>query len=144
MKEEKTKKKRSLLNKLTLVSFILLCLTGFLFYLSYRINAWEESFSLRDDFHISLYRKGNDCRLAFFNVKNYPYTGSVVTHDTKIRGFGDFLGIYYRHLSSVEEERKGEDIWWTLYISLWWLVVLFSILPSLFLYKRFISEQKTS
>ncbi len=130
MKKQKAKKKRLLLNILTLVSFILLCLTGFLFYLSYRITAWEESFSLRDDFHISLYRKANDCRLAFFNVKNYPYTGSVVSNDTKIRGFGNFLGIYYRNLSSEE------GILWTLYISLWWPAVLFSISPGLFLYRK--------
>ncbi len=37
MKKQKAKKKHSLLIILTLASFILLCLTGFLFYLSYRI-----------------------------------------------------------------------------------------------------------
>lgn len=135
MKKQKAKKKRSLLNMLTLLSFILLCLTGLLFYLSYRINASEESFSLRDNFHISLYRKGDDCRLAFFNVKDYPYTGSIVGFGgewPKTIGFGDFLGIYYRHHSLSSEG----DIWWTLCISLWWPVVLFSISPSLFLYRK--------
>ena len=37
MKKPKAKKKRLLLRILILVSFILLCLTGSLFYLSYRI-----------------------------------------------------------------------------------------------------------
>ncbi len=131
MKKQKAKKKRSLLNILTLLSFILLCLTGLLFYLSYRIDAWGESFSLRDDFHISLYRRENDCRLAFFNEKNYPYVGGSVGPDTKVRGL-NFLGIYYRHYRLSSEG----DIWWTLCISLWWPVVLFSILPGLFLYRK--------
>jgi len=134
MEKKTAKKKRSLLNTLTVVSFILLCLTGLLFYLSYRINAWEESFSLRDDFHISLYGKGNGCHLAFFTEKNYPYTGSVIKLGEmewpKIRGFGYSWGIYYRHFTWPEEKQ------WTLYISLWWPVVLFSILPGLFLYRK--------
>jgi hypothetical protein len=132
--QQKAKKKRSLLNILTLMSLILLCLTGFLFYLSYRINAWEESFSLRDDFHISLYRRGKGCNLAFFTEKESPYTGSIVKLSgmewPKIRGFGYTWGIYYRHFTWPEEKQ------WTLYISLWWPVVLFSILPGLFLYRK--------
>ena len=132
MKEQRIKKKQLLFNILTLLSFILLCLTILLFYLSYKINAWEQSFSLSNDFHISLYRKGNDCRLAFFNVKNYPYTGSIVGLGgewPKTIGFGNFLGLYYRHFTWPKETL------WTLYISLWYPLILFGILPVFFLYR---------
>ena len=45
---------------------------------------------------------------------------------------GDLPGIYYRHFESWKEQRP----WWTLRVALWYPIVLFAVLPTMWMIRR--------
>jgi hypothetical protein len=87
--------------------------------------------------HISLFANikvtalNNDggCLIAF-NDK-YPYGGSVigVAGDNSVieNGF-DWFGVYFRSFNTAGKN----DLSWTLKFSLWYLIILFGVLPAIF------------
>ena len=71
--------------------------------------------------------------LAFYSGPSGPYTGSIIAITgpetprdlvPKIKGFGMFAGVYYRHITFHDGR-----VLWTLLIGAWYPIVLFSILP---------------
>jgi hypothetical protein len=77
----------------------------------------------------------------FFNDAEYgPYHGSIIaisdgkgnTPTVSLTGFGETLGIYYRHIRWL---RSGGVIW-TLAISLAYPLVIFGILPAAWIWFR--------
>ena len=100
------------------------------------INAWDHRLTLNDNFHVGIWalRSWNPC-LVFFNDADGPYRGSIMglvddngnrfPRDLEEWGFGDSAGMYFRHFLW----RKSNATLWTLAISLWYLIALFTILP---------------
>ncbi len=115
-----------------LVSLIPFGLSVVLFAASYRVDPTKTRISLGDNFHVSLLvRRDIDARIVFFNNAGYgPYQGSLVAVGAvgsppqeypKRVGFGDWLGIYYRHF------RWPDEVLWTLSVSLWYPMVFFAL-----------------
>jgi hypothetical protein len=91
-------------------------------------DAWHHRVSITPTFHIGVWNIGLDSRLVFFNDAEYgPYRGSIVglagNEYPHTRGFGDTLGIYYRHFT------WPDSVLWTLAVSLWYPILLFSLWP---------------
>ncbi len=106
------------------VSLALLAVAAFAFVGSHAVDPWKHRISLTDDFHVTLWGHVVDARIVFFNDAEYgPYRGSIIglagDSDLKERGFGDFLGIYYRHF------QWPNSVLWTWMVSLWYPVALF-------------------
>lgn len=89
--------------------------------------------SLGSELHVAVASNwgGN---LVFFN-QAVPYTGSLVSiaGDKSVveRGWTGY-GIYFR---SIEHTNKDQT-WWTLMVSLWYPVIIFGILPGLFVVQK--------
>jgi hypothetical protein len=75
---------------------------------------------------------GRDARLVIFNLSFGPYCGGIVGVGTRVSGFGDTLGIYYRRLTSADIPGS----WWTLRISLAYPLVVAVVLPLVWLLQR--------
>ncbi|QDT99913.1 hypothetical protein V144x_54270 [Gimesia aquarii] len=95
---------------------------------------WRHRVSFRHDFHVSVWR----CNIAFFNDVEYgPYHGSVLFLDNdysdldRLDHWGPSFGIYYRYF----RWRDGVVLW-TLMIGLWYPLLLFMILPAVWLRRR--------
>jgi hypothetical protein len=85
--------------------------------------------SLGKYFHIAVTDnwRGN---LVLFN-QDSPYTGSIIkfTGDKTIDEWGlTGWGIYFRHITNSVQH----SVWWTLIISLWYPIIIFGILPAIF------------
>lgn len=100
-------------------------------------NKTELSFS--DNFHLMVTPGFNhvpDARLALFNVAEYgPYRGSIIALDNgshlQSAEFNGTLAIYFRHF-----RWPNGDVLWTLSVTLWYFVALFSILPGVWVVRR--------
>jgi hypothetical protein len=90
--------------------------------------------SFNDSFHVRLICQGFDARIAFFSDAEYgPYRGSLIglqDSDGMLEPplesqivFGDSWGIYYRYF------QWSDSRLWTLTLSLWYPVILFSTIP---------------
>ena len=130
MSEETKKPKRPVG---LVISLLLLGLSIAAFAVSGNVNPYECNLSLIDGFHVSLHARGADARIVFFSDAEYgPYQGSMIRvgargaspspTEPKVRGFGDFLGIYYRHIRWPEDGTL-----WTLDISLWYPIGIFGL-----------------
>lgn len=94
------------------------------------MNPWDHRLSVGQHFHVSVWGGDWDIRLVFFNDADYgPYRGSTISVDgnpplRRELYFGDTAGVYYRYFGLA-----GSALW-TLMVSIWYPVALFSILPS--------------
>ncbi len=125
-----------------LVVSVLLLLAGF------AANPLERRLSVTQDFHICLWRHRDvDVRLVFFNDHEYgPYLGSIlgIVDDQgnvhpPLAGescWGDCCGIYWRHFRWREAWGRADPVLWTLMVSLWYPLILLSILPVLWFWQQ--------
>ena len=122
-----------------ILSTVLLGLTTILFIGclcdAFDIDPRVHHLSITDDFHVAVWRGS----IAFFNKADEPYGGSVIclsdsTHPPRMdkAGFGFTLGIYYRYFRFWD---SGEVIW-TVMVSLAYPAVIFGILPTTWLWRR--------
>ncbi len=126
----------------TLVSTLLLACSLALFIAGWHVDAYNHSIHVRDDFHIGLVHRDFDTGIAFFSDEFGPYNGGVIALTAKgdpspfekKLGF-DAWGIYYRYFKFriVDPGR----VLWTLRISLWYPIAVFSILPSIWLARKY-------
>lgn len=105
-----------------------------------RSATWDRgvAISLSEDFHISLM----DGRLVFYNSLDYgPYQGSMLSMGgvdvPVVRGFGDWVGVYYRNIKWAD----GASLL-TLAVSLWYPLILFSVLAMIYETRRYISRRQ--
>ena len=120
---------RSRVPRSLIVWLILLLLSIALFAASYNVgDPRKRHISLSRGFHVSLTERGDfDARIVFFSDAEYgPYQGSLVSVSAvdgsepeypKSLGFGDLLGIYFRHF------RWPDQVLWTLAVSLWYPIL---------------------
>lgn len=94
-----------------------------LFALSFTIDPWSHQVSFTSDFHVTMYGKGVQSNITFFNDLDYgPYRGSTISlagpdDDPFLAehyGFGRSFGIYWRYFLW----KDGGKLW-TLMISVW-------------------------
>jgi hypothetical protein len=150
-------------NVASLVSTTLAVCTFALWLATFAVTPWDHKISLTKNFHVSVWKgfSGDTFgRLVIFNDAQYgPYRGSIMslggedTHETR-RGWhaGDYdvgqitftnldstsdklkacdlPGIYFRYWQMHDQERPL----WTLMISLWYPLFLFSILPVIWIF----------
>jgi len=112
----------------TLLSTALLCLTGGITLVGWLSTEQLHSFRITEGIHIGISGGSVGSRFVFYNNARYgPYTGSVVGlvgDDVPVqRGFGDSLGVYYRHFF------WPDHVVWTLAVTVWYPLVLFAIWP---------------
>ena len=138
---------------------------------TFAVSPWDHRVSLTDRFHVSVWSgfSGDTLgRLVIFNDAKYgPYRGSIMaiggegTHEefsglrisdydfgritfTNRNGTIDRLrlcdlpGIYFRHFDIHDQAHTL----WTIMISLWYPLVVFSILPAAWLFRRWRSRHK--
>jgi hypothetical protein len=115
--------------------FGFICLYAFVWISQPNSGTHWSHISFGQDIHIAV--TGNwGGNLVFFN-QTMPYTGSVMsfTGDNTLSEAGlTGGGIYFRHIKHTIEKDKD---WWTLMISLWYPIIIFGILPSVFVAKKF-------
>lgn len=114
---------------LSLGGFLLLALSGYI------TDAWHHRLSITRSFHIGVCNTGLDSRLVFFNDAEYgPYRGSIVglagNQSPHTNAFGDTLGVYYRHFT------WPDSVHWTLAVSMWYPILMFSAWPAWHLIAR--------
>jgi len=130
---------RRLFNALSLISAVYLLGTVNLWIWSFWADARTQSLSFANDFHVAAERG----RLSFFNDKDYgPYRGSIIAIVSeewpmerifsKHQAFGETLGIYYRYFRWAD----SGAVLWTLSISLIYPLILFSLLPAIWIVLR--------
>lgn len=160
-------------NGLSLVSAVFAGCTVILWLATFAITPWDHRVSLTDNFQISVwsgFRGDTFGRLVIFNDAKYgPYRGSIValggpdsrevrwgwhTADddydfgvityTNPNGtidrwrFCDLPGIYLRHFHFHDQQTL-----WTLMVSLWYPLILFSILPAAGFFHRWRSRDRS-
>ena len=109
------------------------------------VTPWDCSLSVTRDFHIGIWGGFDGPPLGgvvFFNNKDYgPYRGSVIvlsgergnsTVPPREIGWGPAYGIYYRHFHWLG---SGATLW-TLVVNIAYPLVLFSIMPAVWVWRR--------
>lgn len=118
---------RRAFNIVTLASTVLLAITIALWVMTFWLNPWDHYISLGSHFHISVWGNEHSIgRVVLFNSISYgPYRGSIINASAILSEahFGDTAGIYFRYF------RFHQGILWTLMLSLWYPLALFSIAP---------------
>jgi len=136
---------RRVFNAVSLVSAILLGCTVLLWAGAFVLNPWDHHVSLTRDFHMGVWG-GLDGpplgRMVFFNDDEYgPYRGSIVAlvddqgnppRTLTFVRWGDAYGIYYRYIHWSDSNATC----WTLMVSFAYPMILFGILPALWLWLR--------
>ena len=126
----------------------MLVITALLFLAGFVISPWDHYLSFGDGSHVSVWGRGIDSRIVFFNDAEYgPYRGSIIGFrdaDGKVfppleraEAFGDSWGIYYRYFEWSDSKL------WTLMVTLWYPIAFFAIMPSIGLL-RWIKLRRTS
>jgi hypothetical protein len=96
-------------------------------------NVYLSRALLHDSFHVAI-TQGGGGSLLFFNQPT-PYTGSIISFagdDTVTeRGLTGY-GIYFRLIKYLDKRETS----WTLMISLWYPIIMFFILPTVFAIKN--------
>gem|GEM_PF-5709135 len=160
----KRKESHRRFNVASLVSLVLAVFTLVLWLLTFAVTPWDHRISFTQNFHVSVWRGFSDDipgRLVFFNATNGPFVGGTIalssTNDPPpVRriwhlgknGFGhitilqrggeiserfcDLPGVYFRHIRWFNNYLPV----WTLAISFWCLFFLFSILPMVWIFRR--------
>jgi hypothetical protein len=95
----------------------------------------DSKLAFANGMYVCVRPNGLDPRLAIFNDPIGPYLGSIVglegTDSPKSEvAFGDFAGIYYRYFLFEDGETN-----WTLMVSLWYPLVLFACLPTIWIFR---------
>lgn len=149
----------------SLVSTLLAICTFGLWLATFAITPWDHKISLAQNFHVSVWKgfSGDTLgRLVIFNDAQYgPYRGSIMRlSDGNVQetcfgwhagdyDFGqiiftnqdhtidklkacDLPGIYFRHWQMHDQVHPL----WTLMVSLWYPLVVFSLLPVIWLFFR--------
>jgi hypothetical protein len=119
-----------------LASTLLLAVALVLFLSAFRESSHEPLVSHSPAFHFTATRGSlspPDARLAFFDSPMGPYSGSLVFLDfidegVQVDAFGDSMGVYYRRIRWPSGECN-----WTLMVSLWYPIIVFSILPGIWI-----------
>jgi hypothetical protein len=123
---------------------------------TFALNPWDHRFSLTNAFHVSVW-DGPEYpvvgSLVFFNNREYgPYRGSLIgisdTDGTSVPvldrkvAWGRSYGVYYRYFRWPEGH-----VLWTLMVSLWYPIILFSLLPAIWFWRRHahlkVAQQRT-
>jgi hypothetical protein len=161
---------RGKFNITSLVSLALAIFTLLLWLATFWINPWDQRISFTKSFHVGVWDGfGGDTlgRLVFFNNAEYgPYRGSIMgiggegTKETRWGwhtenyDFGqiiftnqngtvdrlrlcDLPGIYFRDIENHSYNRPL----WTLMVSLWYPLFLFSVLPVWWIFHRWCSRR---
>ncbi|MBN2445765.1 MAG: hypothetical protein JXO22_03515 [Phycisphaerae bacterium] len=72
-----------------------------------------------------------------------PYLGSIISLSPSTQptttGFGYVAGIYYRHHTWTWPQY---DTWWTLCMSSWYPIIIFAVLPTIWLLRRWLARQR--
>ncbi len=98
------------------------------------IHGGGQALSLGKHFHISL----EDGSIVFYNSDNYgPYRGSMLSMGfdpdaPTVNGFGMWAGIYLRDIRWPNGDRL-----WTLFVTLWYPVIIFGLGTTAYEYRRF-------
>jgi hypothetical protein len=97
-------------------------------------------FSLGNDFKITVTKDGGG-NVIFFN-QDAPIVGALVVdigeHTGSEEGWNS-LGIDYR----IVKDTRRSDSWWTLNFSIWYPIIIFSILPLVFFMRKWRAAMKT-
>ena len=132
---------RKIFSIASLISTILLGCTMLLWLGAFFVTPWDCSLSVTRDFHIGILGgfgfEGMPLgAVVFFSDKESgPYHGSILALDTvplREVGWGPEYGIYYRHFRWLDSGK----ILWTLMVSLAYPLLLFSIMPAVWLWRR--------
>lgn len=134
-------------NAATLFSSVMLGVTIALFGAGHVLNPWDHYLSFGNESHIGLWGHGFDTRIVWFNNEEYgPYRGSIISTidaDGNVLDHEEWFvwwGVYYRYF------RWSETKLWTLMVSLWYPLAVFSIIPAFrllsYVYRR--SDSKPS
>ena len=93
----------------------------------------------------------NDKNISKFGFMNYGIKSGSWTHSTRMIGCATndqtsediFLGygIFFWKMSHTINQEQN---WWTFFFSLWYPIVIFAILPTIFLIKKFVSKKRKS
>jgi hypothetical protein len=99
-------------------------------FVSYRLDMQRHGVAITPRFHLGLFDGG-----AWFYGDEWPYRGSIIQIDgqppVSQKSGLDFPGVYYRYFF-----RSSAHTTWSLMVSLWYPIVLFAILPALWLFHR--------
>jgi len=151
-------------------AFFAVCVLA-LWLATFAITPWDHRVSLTDRFYVSVWSGfGGDTlgRLVIFSDAHYgPYRGSIIgiggenTHEVRWGwqaghyDFGkitftnpsgtvdrlrlcDLPGVYFRHFDIHDQAHTL----WTLMISLWYPLIAFTILPAIWIFRRWRSRHK--
>ena len=129
----KTQMCRRIFNTLPPISAVLFVCIALLWAWSLWADPERDRLSLTPRFHVGVYNG----RMDFFNDRNGPYHGSVISligfrAFAECRGFGDTCGIYYRYFRWAD----SGAVLWTLSVSLAYPLVIFAVLPTICVWKR--------
>lgn len=160
-------------NVASLVSLVLAIFILVLWLLTFAVTPWDHRISFTRNFHVSVWSgfSGDTLgRLVVFNNAQYgPYRGSIMsiggknTHETRwgwhMRDYDfgqitfttqkgevdkvrvcDLPGIYFRDFQIHSENRPL----WTLMVSLWYPLFLFSILPAVWIFRCWLLRRSQS
>jgi hypothetical protein len=89
--------------------------------------------SLAKNFNVSVYKKPR-ASLLFFNQTAPWFAGTLGDNQTE-RGW-DGWGFFYRIVNDTDRK----ETWWTLMFSIWYPIIIFAILPLVFIIKRFATK----
>jgi hypothetical protein len=93
--------------------------------------------------HIPL---GNDIKFSISNSEgcewlvffNGPYPNNTTTFGkVDKKTYYECWGIYFRQITVT----TGKGTWWTLLVSFWYPIIMFGILPSIFLIKKLLAPK---
>jgi hypothetical protein len=163
---------RSNLQIATFISAVIMTCTIILWFATLSMSPWDHRLSFTKQFHVSVWsRVDGDAlgALVFFNNADYgPYRGSIMDivndkfppisrgwsigcygycHRTDFGGRGtvymqeracDLPGIYFRYFNWPN---KPQHLW-TLAVSLWYPLTVFSVLPAMWGIRRWQSQKK--
>jgi hypothetical protein len=153
-------------NLASLVSAALVGCTVVLWLATFVISPWKRRVSLTHHFHVGVWSgfSGDTlgCVVFFNNIEYGPYRGSIIAltddaHPSSKQGwsFGeydwgqiidfdgkgeievkekvcDLPGVYFRHIRWSKETLPL----WTLMVSLWYPLFLFSVVPAVWIFRR--------
>jgi len=96
-------------------------------FVSYQLDMRKHGVAVTPSFHFGLFGGG-----AWFYSDEWPYHGSALTIEKQppVSHGLDFPGVYYRYF------RFSAHTTWSFMLSLWYPIVLFAIMPALWLFHR--------
>ncbi len=123
--------RRRIPNVMSVASAVLAGCTIIIWAVSFCVEPQDCNIPISGEFFIA----ASDGRIHFYSHRIGPYRGSSLSEADGLpdaRGFGDTCGIYYRYFRWA---RSG-NVLWTLSVSLTYPLILFSVLPAVWLWLR--------